>query len=206
MNLSVPPQAPRQVSSFSPSGGQSYGANLFGGFILVAGAREYQFFDISEATPGPFSRLLTNLKEANKIGSSMNFVAVQFGPRLFKLDGTAMTADELAALTLFLAGSRIELFIGSNDTKVAEYDGAHFLNVISGPVVDAGGVTASMPVNQASWVTLPQELLQGLEPNCQILGKVYCNVPNGTPAALAGPAGEPLFAFKWELAGAKTTK
>lgn len=206
MNLSVPLQAPREVRSFSPNGGQSYGANLFGGFLLLAGAREYTFFDISEASAGVYSRFLTNLKEANKIGSSMNYVAVQFAPRIMKLDGTAITADEMAALVLFLAGSRIELYIGSNDTRVAEYDGSHFLNIISGAVVDAGGVSTATPINQTSWVSLPQELLQGLEPNCQILGRVYCNVPGGTPAALSGVGGAPLFAFKWLLAGAKTTK
>jgi len=203
-NFSVTPEQAQPVKMFGP-GGQIYGASLFGGFLLEAAKTEIEFFNISESS-GPWAKVLTNLREAGKIGSSMTFNAVQYAPRIFKLDGSTMTAAEAAACALFMAGSRVELYIGSNNTKVAEYDLAHFLSPISGVVEGAAGLANSLPVNQNTWISLPAAINQGLEPNGQIQGKVYCNLPGGIPAALGFVNEEPLFAFKWELTGVKQTK
>lgn len=204
-NFSVTPQDAQPVKMFGP-GGQIYGASLFGGFIFEAGKTEVEFFNISESS-GPWAKVLTNLREAGKIGSSMSFNAVQYAPRAFKVDGTTLTAAEAALLALFFASSRVELFIGSNNTKVAEYDLAHFLNPISGIVEGAAGLGNSLPINQNAWISLPAEVMQGLEPNGQISGKVYCNLPGGIPAGLGLDIdGNPVFVWKWELAGIKQTK
>lgn len=204
MSINVNPQQAPEVSSFGP-GGQYYGASIFGGFILEAAKTVFEFFNISEAS-GPWAKVLTNLKEAGKIGSSMNFTSVMYVPRLVKVTGDSMTAAEAAAATLFMASSRVELYIGSNDTKVAEYDLCQFLNVISGPIEGAAGITASLPINQMPQVNLPPALMQGLAPNTQIAGKVFCNLPGGCPAALGLDGEDPAFIFKWELVGAKATK
>lgn len=205
MSLQVTPQDLPQVDSFGP-GGQQYVANIWGGFRLVAGQREFEFFNISESQDAVWGRVLTNLKEAGKIGSSMVFKSMQYGPRLAKVDGTPMTADEMAAAIAFFFGSRVELFIGSNETKVADFDLAHFLNPISGIVGDAAPISMALPINQAAWVNLVQGLTQGLAANVQIAGRLICNLPGGCPAALAGEGGETTFIWKWELAGGKATR
>lgn len=202
--LNVQAENAPQVSMFGP-GGQYYGASLFGGFMLKAGEKVFEFFNISESS-GPWAKVLTNLKEAGKIGSSMNFAAVAYAPRMVKVDGTAITAAEAAAMTLFYASSRVELYIGSNETKVAEYDLAQFLCPISGPVEGAAGISNALPINQAAQINLPAAIMQGLEPNAQIYGKVTCNLPTGAPAALDMDGEDPVFIWKWELLGAKASK
>jgi hypothetical protein len=204
--LSVTPQQLPNVQAFGP-GGQQYVANIWGGFRLAPGVREFEFFNISESQDPIWGRVLTNLKEAGKIGSSMVFKGMQYGPRLCKVDGTAMTIAEMSAAIAFFFGSRVELFIGSNDTKVADFDLAHFLNPISG-IVDGAldNTSVALPINQSAWVNLIEGLQQGLGANDQISGRLICNLPGGCPAALAGPAGETTFIWKWELAGGKATR
>ena len=195
-----------QVQSFGP-GGQRYAANLTGGVILITGSKQQAFFDIAESAPGIWNKALTNLKEAGKIGNSMTFEAMQYGIRFVKLDGTVATAAELAALAAYVASCRVELFIGSNSTKIFEMDGAHLQNVINGASIDANSVLA--PVNNSAWVSLPAGLglVQGLAPNTEISGLLSCFIPTGTPAAIssADPAA-PKWAFKFVMAGIKQTK
>lgn len=204
MELNVTPTQTNQVSTFGP-GGQKYGANLFGGCKLVAAAKELVFFDIAESgSNDPWAKVLTNLKEAGKIGNSMTYTAVQYGPRVVKVDGTETTPAELAALTAFYAGSRLELYVGSNGTKIAEYDLAHFLNPIT---FASAAAAASLPANLTGWVALVGDMEQGFAPNTEILGKVFCNLPGGVPAALGMvDAINPKFIFKLEMAGMKQTK
>jgi hypothetical protein len=203
MNPEVTPTQASQVSTFGP-GGQKYGANLFGGFKLVAAQKVFTFFDIAESSPDIWAKVLTNLKEAGKIGNSMSFVAVQYGPRIVKVDGTETTPAELAALEVFFASSRLELYVGSNNTKIAEYDLAHFLNPIT---FASAAASASLPANLTGWVSLVGDMEQGFAPNTEISGAVFCNLPNGVPAALGMvDAVNPKFIFKLEMAGMKQTK
>jgi len=192
------------VQTFGP-GGQRYAANLTGGCILITGTKDQSFFDIAESSPAIWAKALTNLKEAGKIGNSMTFQALQYGIRFIKFDGTVATAAELAALNAYLGASRVELYVGSNQTKVFELDLAHLLNVVNGASADATSVLD--PVNMAAWINLPGELIQGLAPNTEISGRLLCNIPTGTPASIStiDPAA-PKWAFKFVMAGIKQTK
>lgn len=192
------------VSTFGP-GGQVYAASLVGGFKLIAGSKAYTFFDIAESNPDPWSKVLTNLKEAGKIGNSMNYIGKQYALRISKVDGTVVTAAEQAALIEFMMGSRVELYVGSNQTKVSEIDCSHFLNVVNTSSTDATSVC--LPVNQAAWMALPGQMQQGLQRNTEISGSFFCNLPAGTPAALGmADTVNPKFIMKFVIAGEKQTK
>jgi len=203
----VQTNAPAQVKTFGP-GGQVYAANLLGGAKLVAGQTRYPIFDISESSPDIWARVLTNLKEAGKIGNSMSFTAIQYAPRFFKANVTPITAAELQALQLFIAGSRFEMYVGSNQTKVGEFALSHFLNIAT--ATGANGAAdpnaASLPINQNAWISLVGETAKGIAPNTEISAALICSLPGGTPAALGLVGNDPAtpnFIFQWVIAGVK---
>ena len=202
-NQGVIPTRRAPVRTFGP-GGQIYAANLVGGFKLVSGQKTYDFFDIAESSPDIWSKVLTNLKEAGKIGNSMTFISKQYALRFAKVDGTIASAAEVAALIDFLIGSRVELYVGSNQTKVSELDLSHFLNLVN---ISTDAASVALPINQSAWVSLQGVLQQGLEQNTEISGKVFCNLPTGTPAALGMvDAVNPKFICKFIVADEKQTK
>lgn len=202
-NPNILPTRPAKVRSFGP-GGQIYAANLVGGFKLKTGLSTFNFFDISESNPDPWAPVLTNLKEAQKIGNSMTFLGKQYAFRIAKVDGTITSAAEVADLIKFMMGSRLELYIGSNQTKISELDLAHFLSVANFATDSA---SVDLPINTAAWVSLAGVLQQPLEPNTEISGKVFCNLPTGCPASLGlAVSGEPKFIFKFIMAGEKQAK
>jgi hypothetical protein len=194
---------PQTVQTFGP-GGQAYAANLVGGFMLEAGKKIYEFFGISMNSDNIYSKVLTNLQEAGKIGNSMAFTAKQYGIRLFKIDGTEITSAEMAALIQFIASSRLEFYVGSNKTKVLELMLSHFMNSVTGQ--ESAGNSVVLPINQAAWVTLTGTMIQGLAPNTEISGSVFMNWPTGTAAALGFNDTVPRFAFQFVMAGEKQTK
>lgn len=197
--------SPARVQTFGP-GGQAYAANLVGGFMLEASKKIYEFFGISMNSDNVYSKVLTNLQEAGKIGNSMAFTARQYGIRLVKIDGTEITSAEMAALIQFIASSRLEFYVGSNKTKVLELMLSHFMNSVTGQ--ESAGNSVVLPINQAAWITLSGSMIQGLEPNTEISGTLFMNWPTGTAAALgynADPA-TPKFMFQFVMAGEKQTK
>ena len=203
-NQGIIPGRAAPVSTFGP-GGQVYAASLVGGIKLKSGIKSYTFFDIAESSNDPWAKVLTNLKEAGKIGNSMNYIGKQYALRFAKVDGTAVTALEQAALIEFIMGSRVELYVGSNQTKVSEIDCSHFLNVVNSVSTDANSV--SLPINQSAWMALPGQMQQGLTRNTEISGALFCNLPTGTPAALdMVDAVNPKFICKFVIAGEKQTK
>ena len=203
-NQGIIPGRAAPVSTFGP-GGQVYAASLVGGIKLKSGIKSYTFFDIAESSNDPWAKVLTNLKEAGKIGNSMNYIGKQYALRFAKVDGSVCTAAEQAALIEFIMGSRVELYVGSNQTKVSEIDCSHFLNVVNSVSTDANSV--SLPINQSAWMALPGQMQQGLTRNTEISGALFCNLPTGTPAALdMVDAVNPKFICKFVIAGEKQTK
>ena len=203
-NQGIIPGRAAPVSTFGP-GGQVYAASLVGGIKLKSGIKSYTFFDIAESSNDPWAKVLTNLKEAGKIGNSMNYIGKQYALRFSKVDGSVTTAAEQAALIEFIMGSRVELYVGSNQTKVSEIDCSHFLNVVNSVSIDAN--SATLPINQSAWMALPGQMQQGLTRNTEISGALFCNLPTGTPAALDMlDAVNPKFICKFVIAGEKQTK
>ena len=84
----VPTNAP-SIASFG-AGGQMYIADMFTGFN-ISSERTNQLFAFAETDNSvPNAEFLTNLTEARKIGSTMDFKALQIGLRVVprKLHGT----------------------------------------------------------------------------------------------------------------------
>ena len=69
------------IASFG-AGGQMYNADIFGGFNISA-QQVNPLFSFRSTDPGVTNAaLLTNLTEAQKIGSTMDFKAVALGVRI----------------------------------------------------------------------------------------------------------------------------
>lgn len=120
----LPELAPDAVRSFG-AGGQIYSAEIYGG-VNVSAATENALFtfrrnDSSVAN----AKALTNLHEAGKIGSTMEFLATHVGLRVVKFDGTAMSSAEAAAAKALLQSANVEIGLGSDSTKVGEFTGMH---------------------------------------------------------------------------------
>lgn len=172
-----------KIKSFG-AGGQQYIANLFGGFNISA-SKENPLFSFRETDGSvPHAATLTNLVEANKIGSTMEFKAVQIGVRIFSTTGKVMTPEQMAAAKMLLASSRITITYGSNETRVGEFTGLHFqspIDCISGDkektaLVQSGAQPAT------GWAKLPEAI--GLQANLNIGGTV--KFTEDVPAILQG--------------------
>lgn len=195
----VPTEAP-VVKSFG-KGGQSYIANLYAGFVISAEQINELFSFTQNDTSVNFARVLTNLVEARKIGSTMSFTAGQMTIRAFKLGNTVATAQELHDLKKLLASSRVEVNVGSNETKIAEFTGAHFMNIQDTvAAAGAGALVSEGTQNASGWCALPLPI--ALQPAVNIGGSVRFGIP--VPASLR--AADEEWAFLVVLAGEKNTK
>lgn len=190
-----------KIKSFG-AGGQQYIANLFGGFNISA-SRENPLFSFRETDGGvAHASMLTNLVEANKIGSTMEFKAVQIGVRIFSTKGEVMTPAQLAAAKMLLASSRITITYGSNETRVGEFTGLHFQS----PIDCIAGDTEKTALVQSGaqpatgWAKLPEAI--GLQANLNIGGTVKFTEP--VPEVLTQTANS--FGFVVIFAGLKVVK
>ena len=198
------PAAPASIVSFGP-GGQGYIYDMETGF-MVSSERTNPIFDFSSTDKSVTNaEFLTNLVEARKIGSTMAVDAVQLGFRVSKIDGTACSPAEVAAMKALLASARVKLTYGSNDTVIGEFAGQHIMAPVDNLCADTTATAMSQAggMNCASWINLPVSI--PMEPNVNIGGSVRFTLP--VPAALLPGDGEqPKFAFKVILAGYKQVK
>lgn len=148
--------------------------------------------------------MLTNMREAARIGSTMNFTAMQMGLRAVKLGDTPPTNQEIHDIKRFMASQNVEITVGSNTTRVAEFTGAHLLNVMefssATTLADTYGGQSS-PVNQMAWINLPEPI--GMETNVEIGGQMKCNL-TAVPASLQANGAN--WAILVVFAGIKQTK
>lgn len=197
------PMSPAVVASFGP-GGQSYIANLFSGFILKSD-KQYPLFQFAQNDNAvPFASVLTNLREAGRIGSTMNFTALQIGWRVVKLGDAMPTQQEIHDIKRVLFASNIQVTIGSNETRIAEFVGSHLLNVeefASETVTVNGHGGQSSPVSTSAWVNLIQPI--PLQNNIELGGKVTCNLTAIPPALITANQN---WAVQIVMAGIKQTK
>lgn len=142
----LPELAPENIRSFG-AGGQIYNAEIFGGFN-VSNAQENPLFTFRRDDSGVTnSKFLTNLHEAGKIGSTMEFLCTHVGFRVVKFSNSAaLTAAEVAAMKSLLASATIEIGLGSDSTKVGEFSGMHLMGAIDTATADVSTVTAESEV------------------------------------------------------------
>ena len=194
------------IASFG-AGGQMYNADIFGGFNISA-QQVNPLFSFRSTDPGVVNApLLTNLTEAQKIGSTMDFKAVALGVRIIPTGvsgkgDTVLTPDEVAAMKSLLASAVITLNYGSNETKIAEFTGMHLTAPVDFAAADATNncAIANGAINSTAWIKLSMPV--GIEANLNIGGTVRFTKP--VPASLYATAN--TFAFVVVLSGLKIVK
>lgn len=145
----LPELVPDNVRSFGP-GGQVYNAELFGGFNISAATENPLFTFRAGDGSVTNSKFLTNLHEAGKIGSTMEFLCTHVGVRVVKFAGTAaLTAAEVQAMKNVLSSATIELGLGADSTKIGEFSGLHFMSPVDAETSDVSTVTAVSSVGGA---------------------------------------------------------
>lgn len=196
----VPTSAP-SISSFG-AGGQMYIADMFTGFNISA-ERTNQLFAFPETDSSvPNAEFLTNLTEARKIGSTMDFKATQIGLKVVPTGADPLTAAQVAAAKSLLASAKVKITLGSNQTIVGEFSGMHltapvdFLSLES----SASSQQTNGAIGNTAWINLKEPI--AIQANCNIGGSVRFS--KAVPAALTATANS--FAFIVVLAGLKVVK
>lgn len=190
-----------EVESFG-AGGQQYIADIWGG-INVSAEQVNPLFSF-RATDSNVANAaqLTNLTEAQKIGSTMAFKVVQLGLRVVSFKGETLTLDEIAAMKDLLASAVVTLNYGSNETKIGEFTGLHLqapIDVVGGDATNTCAVENG-GINSTAWIKLKQPI--GIMPNLNIGGTVKFTRP--VPAGLYSTAN--TFGFIVIMSGLKIVK
>ena len=196
----VPTNAPA-VQSFGP-GGQMYVADLWTGFNVTAD-RDNELFAFARTDRNVANaRMLTNLTEPRKIGSTMTFKATQIGLRVIKTKDAILTAAEVTAMKDLLNSAVVKINYGSNDTVIAEFTGMHLTNPVDFITADSSNTAecASGAVNAAGFIRLPEPI--GMQDNVNIGGSVHFG--RAVPSGLYSTAN--TFAFVVVLSGLKVVK
>lgn len=190
-----------QMASFG-AGGQMYNADIFGGFNISA-TLVNPLFTFRSTDPGVTNApLLTNLTEANKIGSTMEFKAVGLGVRIIPTGDALLTPDQVAAMKSLLNSAIITLTYGSNETKIAEFSGMHLTAPVDYIAGDSTNTCAAQngAINNTAWIKLTIPV--GIEANLNIGGTV--RFTKAVPSVLISTPNS--FAFVVVLTGMKVVK
>lgn len=203
ITASVPVAAGAPSLKSFGAGGQMYIADIWGGFN-ISSALDNPLFTFN-ATDGSVANAeqLTNLTEARKVGSTMEFKATQLGLRVIPLSsGTALTPDQVNDMKALLASAVVTLTYGSNDTRIGEFSGLHLMAPVDNMAADATNTCASQngAINSQSWINLREPVC--IESNLNIGGKVRFTRP--VPASLYTVANS--FGFVVIMSGLKVVK
>ena len=192
-----------EVESFG-AGGQQYIADIWGGINIKADQQNPLFS--FRATDGnvPNAANLTNLTEAQKIGSTMAFKVVQLGIRVVSFKAAKLTLAEMAAMKDLLASAVITLNYGSNETRIGEFTGMHMMAAVDGVASDSSDTSAveAGGINSTAWIKLRQPI--GIMPNLNIGGTI--RFTRAVPSVLYSGANENKFGFVVIMSGLKIVK
>lgn len=198
----LPELAPNALRSFGP-GGQVYTAEIWGGFNIVPETENPVFDKKRSDTSYPNAKIYTNLHEGGKIGSTMEFLVTHVGIRLFSLSpSAAITQAQLSALKKSLASAKIEIGVGTDNTKVGEFTGLHFMSTVDGV---AAATFSLEPYNMGSNF-IPLSIPIPFQRNVELRGNVqFAEAPDAAicPDTTGENAGKPKFGFAVILHGYK---
>lgn len=139
------------IDSFG-SGGQMYMASIWGGENVRKETILPLFSFRATDNTHENAAQLTNLQEAQKVGSTMAFRANRLGFRVLWFGSAAPSLAEVEALKQLLASMVVTLTVGSNETKVAEFSGLDLMQPVDFAAADAG---ASAGLNGGiGWINL----------------------------------------------------
>ena len=190
-----------EVESFG-AGGQQYIADIWGGINVSAEQNNPLFSFRATDSNVANAAQLTNLTEAQKIGSTMAFKVVQLGLRVVSFKGETLTLDDIAAMKDLLASAVVTLNYGSNETKIGEFTGLHLqapVDVVGGDATNTCAVENGA-INSTAWIKLRQPI--GIMPNLNIGGTVKFTRP--VPAGLYSTPN--TFGFIVIMSGLKIVK
>lgn len=192
-----------EVASFG-AGGQQYIASLRTGFNVSANQVNELFAFSCTDTNVPNARVLTNITEPRKVGSTMAFRAVRLGLRIVPLlsSGGPLSPTQLMNMKQLLQSADVTITVGSNDTKIAEFSGLDLMEPID---TVASDTTATAMVSQGlgggiGWIPLAIPI--EIQANCNIGGTVRFSAP--VPLALLADLN--AFGFVVILQGLKVVK
>lgn len=139
------------IDSFG-AGGQMYMASIWGGEnVRKENILPLFSFRATDNTHENAAQL-TNLQEAQKVGSTMAFRANRLGFRVLWFGSAAPSLAEVEALKQLLASMVVTLTVGSNETKVAEFSGLDLMQPVDFAAAAAG---ASAGLNGGiGWINL----------------------------------------------------
>lgn len=139
------------IDSFG-AGGQMYMASIWGGEnVRKENILPLFSFRATDNTHENAAQL-TNLQEAQKVGSTMAFRANRLGFRVLWFGSSAPSLAEVEALKQLLASMVVTLTVGSNETKVAEFSGLDLMQPVDFAAAAAG---ASAGLNGGiGWINL----------------------------------------------------
>ena len=193
-----------QVESFG-AGGQQYIADIWGGINVKVDQVNPLFSFRATDTNTPNAANLTNLTEAQKIGSTMAFKVTQLGIRVVSFKAAALTVAEMAAMKDLLASAVVTLNYGSNETRIGEFTGLHMMAAVDGVATAQSTDTAAVEaggINSTAWIKLRQPI--GIMPNLNIGGTI--RFTRAVPSVLYSGANENKFGFVVIMSGLKIVK
>lgn len=117
------------IDSFG-AGGQMYMASIKTGFNIRAGRTINPLFAFNANSPEENAAVLTNLMETRKVGSTMAFRANRIGFRFVSFNNGVPTIEQMNELKQLLSYASIEITLGANETKVAEFSGLDLMQPI----------------------------------------------------------------------------
>ena len=185
------------------AGGQMYIADIWGGFNISGKLVNPLFTFRATDTSMPNAEQLTNLMEAQKVGSTMEFKAVQLGLRIIPLtSGAVLTPEVVEDMKSLLASAIVTITYGSNDTKIGEFSGLHLMAPVDFVAADSTNTCAAQngAINSQSWINLKEPVC--IQANLNIGGTVKFTRP--VPASLY--ATENSFGFVVIMSGLKVVK
>lgn len=209
------------IESFG-AGGQMYMASIKTGFNIRAGRTINPLFSFNANSPEENAAVLTNLMETRKVGSTMAFRANRIGFRFVSFNNGVPTIEQMNELKQLLSYASIEITLGANETKVAEFSGLDLMQPIDMVAkdektnIDTPTLTAASAAALGSglgggigWI--PLQIPIDVQANVNIGGVVRFGRSNlltvGTSAIVPATASDPaVFGFVVILQGLKVVK
>lgn len=141
----LPELVPGNIRSFG-AGGQIYDAEIYGG-VNVDSTLEKSIFKFGRDSSVPNAKFLTNLEQEGHLASTEEFLVTHIGFRVVKFSGAAaLTSAEEAAMKNLLASAYVEVGLGADAQKIAQFSGMHVMAPVDGAASDVSTVTASHEV------------------------------------------------------------
>ncbi len=152
MSITTPVTTTAPIIDSFGAGGQMYMASIWGGENVRKETILPLFSFRATDNTHENAAQLTNLQEAQKVGSTMAFRANRLGFRVLWFGSAAPSLAEVEALKQLLASMVVTLTVGSNETKVAEFSGLDLMQPVDFAAAAAG---ASAGLNGGiGWINL----------------------------------------------------